>query len=206
MAAYEVEARAYDWRTAAFQGHRRRIVAALESGPGTTVIDVGCGTGLCLPDLVNKVGFAGHVVGIDQSPTMLSLARERAAAKGWSNLTFLESPARSAEIPVMADAALFCAVHDILQSPAALGNVFSHLRPGGWVVAGGGKFTSSWPGLNMHVMALHRPFVRSFDGFGRPWNHLEEFVEGLTVTEFAYGTGYVAVGRVPAANPEPAST
>ena len=54
----------------------------------------------------------------------------------------------------------------------------------------------------MHVMAVHRPYIRSFDGFGRPWNHLEEFVEGLTVTQFAYGTGYVAVGRVPSAKPE----
>lgn len=205
MAAYDTGARAYDWRTAAFQGHRRRIVAALELGPGTTVLDVGCGTGLCLPELLDKVGFAGHIVGIDQSPAMLSLARERAAAEGWGNLTFVESPARLADIPVTADAALFCAVHDILQSPAALRNVFTHLRPGGWVVAGGGKFTSSWPGLNLHVMALHRPYIRSFDGFGRPWNHLEEFVEGLTVTEFAHGTGYVAAGRVPSAKPERAS-
>ena len=58
----------------------------------------------------------------------------------------------------------------------------------------------------MHVMGVHRPYIRSFDGFGRPWkNHLEEFVEGLTVTQFAYGTGYVAVGRVPSAKPERAS-
>ena len=53
------------------------------------MIDVGRGTGLCLPDLLNKVGFTGHIVGIDQSPAMLSLARERAAAEGWGNLSHL---------------------------------------------------------------------------------------------------------------------
>ena len=36
-----------------------------------------------------------------------------------------------------ADAALFCAVHDILQSPDALRNVLSRLRPGARVAAGG---------------------------------------------------------------------
>jgi ubiquinone/menaquinone biosynthesis C-methylase UbiE len=201
IAAYDTGAREYDWRTSAFQSYRRRILAALEPTPGTVVLDVGCGTGLCFSGLATKVGQAGRVVGIDESPAMLSIAKERAASRGWDNFTFVESPAEWAEIPVAADAALFCAVHDILQSPAALQNVFAHLKPGGWVVAGGGKFTSSLPGLNMQIMALHRPYIRSFDGFERPWNHLEHFAEGLTVAEFAYGTGYVAVGRAPNEKP-----
>jgi hypothetical protein len=46
---------------------------------------------------------------------MAAVAREHIAAEGWRNVTVVQSPAEDAEITVPADAALFCAVHDILQ-------------------------------------------------------------------------------------------
>src|SRR4249919_2914520 len=84
------------------------------------------GTGLCCGLLREKVGPRGGVVGIEESPQMAAVARERIAAEGWRNVSVVESPAEDAEIAV---AALFCAVHDILQSPDALRNVLSRLRP-----------------------------------------------------------------------------
>jgi hypothetical protein len=68
---------------------------------------------------------------------MAAVARERIAAEGWRNVTVVQAPAEDAEIAV---AALFCAVHDILQSPDALRNVLSRLRPGARVAVGGGKW------------------------------------------------------------------
>jgi hypothetical protein len=47
------------------------------------------------------------------------------------------------------------------------------------------------------VRMLHAPYVRSFDGFDRPWNHLEQLIEGIHVDEVAFGGGYIATGRVP---------
>lgn len=198
MSAYDdVGAAAYDRRTAAFQGYRERILDALVVKPGDTVLDVGCGTGLCFAELQAKLGPSGRIVGIDESPAMLALARERAEAAGWENIMLIESRVEDADIPVTADAALFCAVHDIQKSLPALARVFAHLAPGAQVVAGGGKFTSMM-GLNIQVAALHQPYVRSFTGFRRPWACLEGFAEELDVTQFAYGTGYIAVGRAPA--------
>jgi SAM-dependent methyltransferase len=193
--AYDAGASTYDRRTAAFQTYRQRILDALAAGPGDVVLDVGCGTGLCFAGLQDKIGPSGHIVAIDESPAMLAIAKRRATAGGWSNISFVESPAEYACCDVLADAALLCAVHDILQSPTALRNVFAHLRPGAHVVAGGGKFTTLM-GLNIQVAALHRPYVRSFEGFRKPWALLETFVEDLTVVEFAYGTGFVAEGHV----------
>jgi precorrin-6B methylase 2 len=194
--AYDAGARAYDRRTAAFQTYRQRILDVLGAGPGDVVLDVGCGTGLCFAGLEDKIGPSGHIVAIDESPAMLQLAKQRAAAAGWTNITFIESSAEYACIDGFADAALFCAVHDILQSPAALHTVLAHLSPGAHVVAGGGKFTTLM-NLNVQVAALHKPYIRSFVGFRRPWHLLERLVTGLNVTEFAYGTGFVAEGRVP---------
>jgi SAM-dependent methyltransferase len=196
MAAYDVGAPAYDRRTAAFQRYRQRILDALILEPGDVVLDVGCGTGLCFAGLENKIGPSGRIVGIDESPAMLALARERVTAAGWDNVTLIEARVEHADLAVTANAALFCAVHDILQSSVALQKVFDHLKPGAQVVAGGGKFTTLM-GLNLQVVALHQPYIRSFDGFRRPWGCLEGFVTQLDVAEFAYGTGYVAIGRTP---------
>ena len=91
---------------------------------------MGSGTGLCAGLLRDKVGPQGSVVGIEASPEMAAVAREHIAAEGWRNVTVVQSPAEEAEVGVTADAALFCAVHDILQSPDALRNVMGTLRPG----------------------------------------------------------------------------
>src|ERR1035438_10513826 len=186
--AYSEHANTYNRKTGAFQRYRRAVVEALPVRPGQVVLDVGCGTGLCCGLLQEKVGPGGSVVGIEESPEMAAVARERVASEGWPNVTIVESPAEAAEIPVTADAALFCAVHDILQSPAALRNVLGRLRPGSPVAAGGGKWASpALMALNMQVRILHAPFVRSFTGFDRPWHHLEQMIDGIEVREVALG-------------------
>jgi demethylmenaquinone methyltransferase/2-methoxy-6-polyprenyl-1,4-benzoquinol methylase len=197
--AYDRDAYAYDSRTASYQKYRHDTVERLPLRRGDVVLDVGCGTGLCFGLLRDKIGSMGHVVGIDGSGPMVQLAAERVRAQEWDNVTLLRSPVQEARIPVTADAALFCATHDILQSRHALENVFGHLRPGGWVAASGGKWAPTWKAaLNLLVLAVHEPFVTSFEGFTSPWSLLQEFVEDLRVVDVAFGGGYLASGRVPA--------
>src|ERR1700738_4207116 len=196
MPAYSEHARSYNRDTSAFQHYRQAIVEALPVRPGQVVLDVGCGTGLCFGLLWGKVGVRGGVVGIEEAPEMAALAREHIAEEGWRNVTVVQSRAEDAEIAVTADAALFCAVHDILQSPDALRNVLDHLRPGARVAAGGGKWAAPWMmAVNMQARMLHAPYVRSFEGFDRPWNHLEQLIEDVQVHELAFGSGYVLTGR-----------
>jgi demethylmenaquinone methyltransferase/2-methoxy-6-polyprenyl-1,4-benzoquinol methylase len=197
--AYGEHARSYDQDTGAFQPYRRAIVEALPLRSGHVVLDVGCGTGLCCGLLREKVGPRGGVVGIEESPEMAAVAREHIADRGWRNVTVVLSPAEEAQIELMADAALFCAVHDIMQSPAALRNVLTKLRPGAWVAAGGGKWAAPMMvAMNMLVRATHAPYVRSFNGFDRPWQYLEQLVEDVRVREMAFGSGYIMTGRAPA--------
>ena len=54
---------------------RRFLVSRLDVGAGDTVLDVATGTGLVARELVRRFGCS--VVGIDQSPEMLAVARER---------------------------------------------------------------------------------------------------------------------------------
>lgn len=199
--AYARDAAEYDTRTAAFARYRQMIVDELPLSRGDTVIDAGCGTGLCFELLQERIGPEGVLVGVDAAPDMLQLAAERVAEGGWSNVVLNCAPLEDAELP-QADHALFCAVHDILQSTPALDNVLGHLRSGATVAAGGGKWGPVWAiGLNASVLAMHAPYVRDFAGFDRPWEPLADRVTDFTVQEVAMGVGFVASGRV--AQPAP---
>ena len=201
LSAYAERAASYDRDTAAFQSFRRVAVEALPVRPGETVLDVGCGTGLCFGLLLAKAGPGGHIIGIDESPEMVRLAQERVARSRWLNVAVIRARAEDADLAVTADAALFCAVHDILQSERALQNIVAHLRPGAWVAAIGGKWAAQWlAGINAQVMLLHSPYVRSFSGFSRPWAHLERLIEGTQVRELAFGAGYLVIGHTPASS------
>ncbi len=199
LAAYGEHAHSYNHDTGAFEPYRRAVVEALPLRGGQVVLDVGCGTGLCCGWLREKVGPRGAVVGIEEAPEMAAVAREHIASEGWRNVTVVQSSAEDAQIDRTADAALFCAVHDIMQSPDALENVLTKLNPGSWVAAGGGKWAAPIMVVaNMMTSMLHAPYVRSFSGFGRPWGHLEQLVEDVHVREVAFGNGYVMTGRTPA--------
>ncbi len=196
--AYGERARSYNRNTGAFSAYRRAVVDALPLQPGQVVLDVGSGTGLCAGMLREKVGPDGTVIGIEESPDMAAVAREQIARQGWHNVTVVQAPAEEAEIPEAADAALFCAVHDVLQSPDALRNVVTSLRPGAPVAAGGGKWAPPlMMALNLQARLMHAPYVRSFDGFHRPWNQLEQLVEEVSVHEVALGSGFIMTGRAP---------
>jgi SAM-dependent methyltransferase len=55
-------------------------------GSGTTLVDLGCGTGLIA---AAAAGDARRVVGVDPSPAMLELARSRSDAVEWIEAGFL---------------------------------------------------------------------------------------------------------------------
>jgi SAM-dependent methyltransferase len=196
--AYSKHAGSYDRDTGVFEPYRRAVVEALPLRRGQVVLDVGCGTGLCCGMLREKVGPRGSVLGIEESPEMAAVAREHIACEGWRNVTVVQSSAGDAKIPLAADAALFCAVHDILQSPDALRNVMNNLRPGAWVAAGGGKWAAPMMvAVNWLISMLHAPYVRSFSGFDQPWRHLEQLTEDVHVRELLFGGGYIMTGRTP---------
>jgi len=64
--------------------HRWRSRAAdlARLGPGDSAIDVCCGTGDLALELKRRVGASGRVIGVDFSPRMLELAREKSRREG----------------------------------------------------------------------------------------------------------------------------
>jgi ubiquinone/menaquinone biosynthesis C-methylase UbiE len=101
--------------------------------PGDGVLDIGCGTGTTAIAAWQRVAPTGHVTGVDISPSMLVVARERAAAMPNAALTWVHADAQTYPFPSeAADAAIsrFGVAH-FSDTIAALANIARGLRPGG---------------------------------------------------------------------------
>jgi len=174
---------------------RHAAIARLGLEAGQSVLDVGCGTGLSFPLLEEAVGADGRIVGIDQSPDMLTQARSRIAERGWQNVTLVEAPAAAAQIPIQADAALFHFTHDIMRTPRAVANVVEHLKAGGRVVAIGIKWAPWWRlRANLRTWRLARAYTTTFEGLRAPWSHLADLIPDLGVESLNEGFVYLASG------------
>ncbi len=74
---------------------RRRMVSRLDLVPGDRVLDIGCGTGLNLEAIRDKVVSEGEIDGIDLTPEMLGLAQQRVERKRWGNVRLSHGDAKS---------------------------------------------------------------------------------------------------------------
>lgn len=73
----------------------RNMVVELALSSGSKVLDLGTGTGVLIPMLMESLGSAGVVVALDFAPQMLAEAKRKSQ---WPNLEFLEGAAE--DIPV----------------------------------------------------------------------------------------------------------
>jgi len=77
---YRGLARGYDAVTRRIGRKRQQAIELLQLQPGETVLDAACGTGSAPGQLQHAVGPGGRVVGVEQSPEMIAIAREKCAA------------------------------------------------------------------------------------------------------------------------------
>jgi demethylmenaquinone methyltransferase/2-methoxy-6-polyprenyl-1,4-benzoquinol methylase len=201
---YRAHARSYDASASRTMGLRRRTIAALGLGRGDAVLDVACGTGLSFEILVAAVGAEGRVTGIELSPDMARLARERIASAGWRHVSVIEAAAEDASLADRFDALLFNFTHDVLQSPPALAKLFAAAAPGARVSASGSKLLPRWlEPANALVRRINAPYLTTFAGMRRPWRYLAEYVPDLQVRVALWGAGYRAYGHYTPRRPGP---
>jgi arsenite methyltransferase len=133
---------------------RRRALVhdALAAQSGDRVLDVGCGPGFFVRELLETVGPRGSVTGVDLSPDMLAAAAGR--AQGYGNVEFVQSAA--APLPVedaSFDRALSVQVLEYVEDvPEALRELHRVLRPGGRVVV----WDVDWATLSWHSADMAR--------------------------------------------------
>jgi arsenite methyltransferase len=114
---------------------RRALIRdALGAQRGERILDIGCGPGFYVSELLEEVGSAGSVVGVDSSAAMLGVAAGR--CKGHANVAFHEAEVPSLPVDDASfDRALCVQVLEYVQDvEAALAEMHRALRPGGRLV------------------------------------------------------------------------
>jgi demethylmenaquinone methyltransferase/2-methoxy-6-polyprenyl-1,4-benzoquinol methylase len=197
IARYREHVANYDASCKRTQPLRRETVAKLRLQPGDTVLDVGSGTGMSFELLVPRVGEAGRVIGVELSPDMMRLARDKVRTHDWGTVDLLESSVEQADIVGPIDAVLCFYTHDVLRSEAALTTIFSRARSGARVAVAGMKlFPWYLAPLNVYALAKAHPYMTTFQGLAAPWRVLERWVPDLAWRPTQLGMGYIAWGTV----------
>lgn len=136
------------YRTRDMVRRRELVRDALGVNPGHRVLDVGCGPGFVIAELVDQVGATGSVVGVDRSPQMLAAASRRCGRH--QNVALREADA--AALPVddaTFDRALCVQVLEYVPDvAAALAELHRVVRPGGRVVV----WDVDWSTVSWHCL------------------------------------------------------
>ncbi len=199
--AYRRLAKGYDRTCTWIEALRHVAVEGLQLQPGETVLDVACGTGPTLPLLARKVGIQGRVIGIEHSPEMAQLARQRMASDG-GNVSIVVAGMADPRHVYAADAVLMCYTQDVLQSSAALDQLIKACKPGARIAILGMitlPWLWGWP-VNLFNMYRARHYMTTFRNLDRPYRLLEQRGARISVVDTAlWGSAYIAVGTLPAA-------
>ncbi|XVQ83000.1 class I SAM-dependent DNA methyltransferase [Microbispora siamensis] len=136
-------AKSYDQMIPELNCYQQMLGKILRDTEGRrTVIDAGCGTGLVSQALIDR----GHkVIGFDNNAAMLQLAYDKKAAapgEAHDRWTVMEGRVERFPSQVASDAdavVLNNVLFYVRDAESALREVFSHLKPGGVVIATGPK-------------------------------------------------------------------
>ena len=135
------------YRTRDVLRRRQLVREAIAPAPGERILDVGCGPGFYVAELLEQVGPEGAVVGVDASPDMLAMAARR--CEGYDNVAFHQADATSLPVDDESfDAAFSVQVLEYVEdATAALAEMRGALRPGGRVVA----WDVDWATVSLHT-------------------------------------------------------
>ncbi|KAB1186573.1 MULTISPECIES: class I SAM-dependent methyltransferase [Haloferax] len=155
-------------RTPGVGSVRTEAADALGLSSGDTVVEMGCGTGANLPYLADRVGPDGTVVGLDFSPGVLDVARER--VRDYPNVHLVRADATQPPVDD-ADAVLATFVSGMFADPDAVVSSWADLvGPGGrlCLVDLARTTAPTWRALNPLFRALVRvtapPGTRTMHG------------------------------------------
>ena len=104
MKWYDLITPLYDVSIRSLYGPYRKItIQQLELIPGETVLDIGCGSGLNFPLIMDKIGPSGTLIGVDYSRKMLARAQKLVDTNDWKNVRLFEQDVRNLDAANFAD-------------------------------------------------------------------------------------------------------
>lgn len=113
-----------------------RTLELLVLKPGERVLDVACGTGGAAVLAGRRVAPGGKVIGVDLSPDMLELGRQKVRAASLNNVTFADGDMTRLDLPGGDFDAVMCILGIFFADDmaAAAAELWRMVRPGGRLV------------------------------------------------------------------------
>ena len=183
-----------------FSRYRRSTVSSLGLGPGDTVVDLGCGTGLNFALLEEAVGPTGTIVGVDLTDAMLERARVRVRSQGWSNVELTRGDLAEYMPPEgIAGALSTFAITLVPEYDQVIAHCAAALRPGGRLAICDFKEPPGWPHWLVRLFAwFNRPFGVTLDLATRhPWESVRRHLDEVQYRKLYFGALYLTVGERP---------
>ena len=184
------------------EAYRSRAIELLHLHRGDCVVELGCGTGLNFPLLIEQIGSQGRLIGVDLSSEMLMRARAKAAQSGWNNVELVESDVAVYDFPESVNGVLSTGTFGyVAEYDHVIEQASRALVPGGRLVIVDGKLPVRWP-LWVFILFLWstRPFGVTPDYFGHPcWESVERYFQKTTFEELYGGLLYISAGTAPLA-------
>jgi len=163
----------YDRISGTMEAFGLDVLGRLQLDGGETVLDAGCGSGRITQALLERLR-RGHVIAVDQSPSMLDAASVRLAeplAAGAVEVRALDLLELELEQPI--DAILSTATfHWIADHERLFARLRAALRPGGQLVAQcGGEGNIDVLRSKAREVLADEPYAQHFLGWRAPWNY-----------------------------------
>lgn len=206
-AAYQRYARKYDLAVKLYrliglhiERCRSRAVELLRLQPGNCVVDLGCGTGLNFPLLIQNIGPEGRLIGVDFSSAMLACAHEKVDRLGWRNVELIEADIAAYDFPDDVNAVLSTGVFGYVGGRERVIEEISHaVVAGGRVAIVDGKRPDRWPTWLFKLFVwLSSPFGLTEQYFDAgSWRLVERFFQDTTFEEVYGGLLYISAGTAP---------
>lgn len=176
---------------------RKKAIDHLDLKKGSSVLDVGCGTGASFSYLEEMLGESGRIVGIEPSRSMIAGARERVQKAGWGNISLHENTIEEFETQEIFDGALLFAMQDVFNSLDGIRKIHSLLEPGARIVCVGPK-TQQKGLIKVANPMLHMLFKRmalSQENQDKPWRLVEEVFTTEEIIKEKHGLIFIYIGR-----------
>jgi len=112
------------------QSKLRQMAAQLDIRPGSVVLDVGTGTGVFIPFILNRIGGEGKILALDIAEEMLRRARTKGfdGAVAYLNADIAHLPLPEASVDSVVCYSSFPHFQD---KPGALAEIYRVIRTGG---------------------------------------------------------------------------
>ena len=178
--------------------YRQHTVAALSLGPGDTVVDLACGTGLNFQFLQPLITSEGRIIAIDLTDAMLDVAHSRAQSAGWHNIEFVQADMAEYEFPAgIAGVVSTFAISLVPNFDQVIHRGAVALRRGGRLAILDIKTPKHWPIWMARLTAwINRPFGVTFETTNRrPWESIQKHLQEVCFREYFFGYLYLSVGQ-----------